>query len=267
MISKVCTKCGVEKPLSEFHKGSGPGGRVTRCRKCRREERLCPLPPDQAERRERVAELRAGLQSNEAVCFNCLQIKPVDAFYVLSSGRLASNCKICRGNLSRPAKEAKRLEERVKRRSQLTLDQLERLDRIAVLRTTVLPDELVCTCCLQIKPADSFYARAGYPDKRQTHCKACHYTYMREQKLRTQYGLTPQDFDALVKQQCGCCAICQKSFGVGDARCVVDHDHVLNVVRGLLCDRCNRGIGHFNDCPDILISAAQYLNTSRIAHG
>ena len=39
----------------------------------------------------------------------------------------------------------------------------------------------------------------------------------------------------------------------------VDHDHKTGQVRGLLCDRCNLGIGYMQDGPDILIAAARYV--------
>lgn len=44
-----------------------------------------------------------------------------------------------------------------------------------------------------------------------------------------------------------------------EEKLVVDHDHKKNKIRGMLCNHCNRGLGHFRDDPMLLEFAAQYL--------
>jgi hypothetical protein len=40
---------------------------------------------------------------------------------------------------------------------------------------------------------------------------------------------------------------------------IVDHDHKIGKVRGLLCDQCNKGLGHFKDSKETLLKAIKYL--------
>lgn len=50
------------------------------------------------------------------------------------------------------------------------------------------------------------------------------------------------------------CAICDSAEPL-----VVDHDHKTGAIRGMLCNHCNRGLGHFKDDPILLELAANYL--------
>ena len=78
---------------------------------------------------------------------------------------------------------------------------------------------------------------------------------IRKSHLRRKYGLTPEQYSALVDAQCGQCAIC----GRGDEYLCVDHSHSAGIVRGLLCHGCNKAVGFLHDSPDLLRKAANYL--------
>lgn len=76
--------------------------------------------------------------------------------------------------------------------------------------------------------------------------------------LRKKYGITRAQYIAMNQAQGGLCAICGSECST---RLAVDHDHQTGVVRGLLCRRCNIGIGFFRDRPDLALAAARYLTT------
>jgi hypothetical protein len=79
--------------------------------------------------------------------------------------------------------------------------------------------------------------------------------------MKAKYGLSLEQYQVLLFSQGGACAICKFIPGPGDNRLCVDHDHVTGKVRGLLCDRCNTGMGYFRDCPDFLNGGIKYLNS------
>ncbi len=86
---------------------------------------------------------------------------------------------------------------------------------------------------------------------------------MQTYNRRAKYGLEPEDFQALLAKQGGVCAICRRPEtaelrGKNKALCV-DHDHVTDRVRGLLCFRCNLWIGYLGDDPERARAAAAYL--------
>jgi hypothetical protein len=81
---------------------------------------------------------------------------------------------------------------------------------------------------------------------------------MWEGSLRRKFGITVDQYYALLAKQNHCCAICKAKCATG-YRLAVDHDHVTGEVRGLLCQGCNTGVGKFKDSPELLRSAAEYL--------
>lgn len=83
------------------------------------------------------------------------------------------------------------------------------------------------------------------------YCTICH----RRNRIRAKYGLTGEEWDALVLKQEGRCAICLAEHG--DLH--VDHDHSDGRVRGLLCTQCNNGLGRFEDDTVRLRAAAMYI--------
>jgi len=86
----------------------------------------------------------------------------------------------------------------------------------------------------------------------------------REKHLRDTYGIGTADYDRMLLEQNGLCAICQDDKNSKGKRYLsVDHCHSTKHVRGLLCDRCNRGLGAFLDNPDFLEKAKLYVLTRK----
>jgi hypothetical protein len=79
--------------------------------------------------------------------------------------------------------------------------------------------------------------------------------------MKHKYGLSEEGYQELWDRQSGLCAICGKSEEV-TRRLHVDHCHDTKIIRGLLCGKCNRGIGMFDDSEELLNSAIAYLRLS-----
>lgn len=94
--------------------------------------------------------------------------------------------------------------------------------------------------------------RKNNPDK--------HAAAKRRYHLKRKFGLSANDYESMLVKQNGNCAICQHP--PLEVSLAVDHCHKTNKIRGLLCLRCNRGIGQFYDNAELLNRASIYLKES-----
>jgi hypothetical protein len=78
---------------------------------------------------------------------------------------------------------------------------------------------------------------------------------LKQFRRTTRYGLSEENYLAMVAEQESCCWICGDFMEVP----FIDHCHTTNKVRGLLCRCCNAGLGMFTDDPKKLNRAIQYL--------
>lgn len=80
--------------------------------------------------------------------------------------------------------------------------------------------------------------------------------------IKKNYGLSVEEYERMLLAQQGVCRICKRE-QARNRRLAVDHCHKTGLVRGLLCDECNHGIGNFQDRLDLLKAAIDYLQESR----
>jgi hypothetical protein len=143
-----------------------------------------------------------------------------------------------------------------------------------------------CTKCGETKPRDAFRFEPRNRDQLRSNCKDCDRAYARVRQRETEqyyrwraanpeaahrvgrrshllnrYGITIEQYEALVVAQDGCCAICGSDNPRSHKRryFAIDHDHITGKIRGLLCIPCNTGIGGLQDDPALLESALRYL--------
>lgn len=88
-------------------------------------------------------------------------------------------------------------------------------------------------------------------------CRSC---YFMRSRLKKKYGLSAERYWEMREEQGDHCAICAQTM---EKTPHVDHDHSTGVVRSLLCDRCNVGLGSFEDNPERLRAAAKYIEAHR----
>lgn len=85
----------------------------------------------------------------------------------------------------------------------------------------------------------------------------------KDKSLKSDFGITIQDYERMMIEQKGCCAVCKKPETATrhgkPITMAVDHNHATGQIRSLLCRKCNVGLGSFRDSSAILRDAADYL--------
>jgi hypothetical protein len=105
--------------------------------------------------------------------------------------------------------------------------------------------------------------RKAWRDRNKDKIRAYYTERNRELHFRNRYGIGAADYEVLLTSQSGVCAICYRPETVAIkgkiVSLAVDHCHLTNRVRGLLCKKCNNALGLLEDSPDRLRAAAAYL--------
>jgi len=147
----------------------------------------------------------------------------------------------------------------------------------------------ICKTCKIKKSLEEFSVAPTCKYGRRAHCKECRAkvwteVYHKEhpnfrlrksiirqseknRQLKVAFGMTEEEYLSKLKEQNGVCAICKKPevvFRLGKLKALaVDHSHITNKNRGLLCQNCNTGIGHFFENSELLFAAIKYLDKWR----
>lgn len=143
----------------------------------------------------------------------------------------------------------------------------------------------ICTKCKCTKSVDSFHKKKGKP---RAMCKLCFNEYQRNfrlnnrekllfdrrnapsnsrtnrriRNLRYKYNITIEDYNKMFTVQNGKCFICDSPPEENDVLCV-DHCHESGNVRKLLCRKCNKALGLFNDDLNVIKKAFIYIQTHK----
>jgi hypothetical protein len=155
----------------------------------------------------------------------------------------------------------------------------------------VVDGKLRCIDCKRVLPVEQFHVNRARKCGYTSYCKICSKVrtdgwraanpdrnravmnewrrknaarvaeYDRRHHLMHEYGLTPEEYDAMVARQDGKCAACGSDDPRNNqyGRWPIDHDHATRTVRELLCNPCNVAIGQVNDDVDRLMALATYL--------
>ena len=131
-----------------------------------------------------------------------------------------------------------------------------------------------CSKCTRWLPFSAFGPLKTCRDGLNSWCKECKRELrrksttpqeMRKETLR-KFGMTPQQYDRILEEQGGVCAVCKQP----ETRCssrsktgqidrlAVDHDHATGDARALLCHRCNVSLGMMDEDPEYIRALAEY---------
>ena len=114
----------------------------------------------------------------------------------------------------------------------------------------------ICTKCKVDKPLSAEYfplhnkTKSGF----DSWCKTCRSTYRSETRRGNYRDMISDELLKEIVETVTECVICGST-----EKLVVDHCHTTNIIRGMLCNHCNRGLGHFRDDPQLLEFARIYL--------
>lgn len=225
MNVKKCYKCNEIKELNHFNKNRGNSdGYQKLCRECDKNKTKAwrDLPHD--------------LPSETKICRTCKLDKPSAEFYKSS---------VCKDGLCTECKNCSKIKSKMYR------------DLPPDYEAGPTKKCLRCDLC---RPSTEFDKNSAGKDGLRNWCKNC----AREDHFQREYGIDLKKYNQMIEEQNNLCAICLKNETTLTNRgkispLCVDHCHSTGRIRGLLCRTCNSAIGLFEDDPELLLKAYNYL--------
>jgi hypothetical protein len=227
---KICIKCDIEKRLSEFSNNkTSKDGHINTCKDCDNKRRK------ELSRLNKKNYIPNPLNLTSKICVTCRIDIPIGDFSYckLFKDGFQSSCKKCRAELARI--------ERVKNQQRIKEQIFEKK----------------CSYCKLTKPIIEFTNAPSSKDGYQHFCKTC----QTAKKFKIKFE--PIDYTRMLEEQDYKCKICKLQFSFIDSKRMttpcIDHCHVTNKIRGLLCMNCNTGLGMFKDNINFMYNAINYL--------
>ncbi len=255
----TCTKCGVEKELTEFIKSKRKLGHTSACRLCEK-ARVKKWNEENVEKKrelsakaskkyretlktltkeEKEEKFKNRLIPEQRVCFTCKQEKSIIEFYKnknIASGH-EYECRTCKNNY----------------RKEWNKNNPEKLKQYDKTRYENNKEN-------NIERAKKWYQenkeRVLANKKIQYKENPNSYEEDRKKGLKRKYNITPEFVEELRIKQENRCAICANEF---TGTPYIDHCHKTEIVRGLLCHSCNVSIGLLKENSETLSNAIKYL--------
>lgn len=184
------------------------------------------------------------MKTKKKQCRTCEQVLPVSMFYKKTSAKDGYNgrCKACE-------KEYKQTDAYKKTHAKRNLERYHKDKKKIQARRKELYDPV----------QKREYNQDYYQRNREKVLEQKKLTYERGDWYKHRFGITFDSVMELKEEQDYACAICGKPEEDNGKMLAVDHCHTSGRIRGLLCSKCNTGLGHFDDNTETMKKAIEYL--------
>lgn len=273
--TKVCARCRLELPVSEFYKERRYGdGLKARCKVCNWKKAIKKEKPITNETKmcsycKEQLSLNLFYRKGKTYRSQCIHCEGIRRGYTKYSIKNCSTCKI-----------DKPLKDFYKERQKYTDDGMQDFCRdcrdIQFLPQALVTGLKKCVECKETKSLDKYYPKHSKPDKLRAECIECSLRLgkkttkspeSRHKDTCRKHGITPQIYAELLEEQSGVCKGCGKTPEENGINLSIDHRHSCcdkqyscgNCISGLLCTNCNLALGNAKENINTLENLISYI--------